>query len=208
MNDTGDDFPVNDPLLPGYISGVAPYWEAALTNFGVTDQLRLCPVTRQPTPPIPNAPMLGTADLAWVQGDAGFPSLVGSYCGNGWITREITAYPAVAAYQKFFFNKPSSVQRPVTTPLFSDANFAGVWPLESDPAAADLYIGQNTPSFFDRQGMGCCTILRHGGPTATSSVKYTAGQPLPGAINMGFDDGHGELVKLQSLWTYDWHLNW
>lgn len=62
--------------------------------------------------------------------------------------------------------------------------------------------------------MGCCTILRHGGPTATSSVPYKTGVlvknplPLPGAINMGCYDGHGELAKLQNLWTYTWHLNW
>jgi len=55
---------------------------------------------------------------------------------------------------------------------------------------------------------GLCTILRHGGPTASSSVLYKSGNPLPGAINMSFDDGHGELVKLQNLWTYTWHLNW
>jgi hypothetical protein len=23
-----------------------------------------------------------------------------------------------------------------------------------------------------------------------------------------FADGHGELVKLQNLWTFYWHLNW
>jgi hypothetical protein len=56
--------------------------------------------------------------------------------------------------------------------------------------------------------MGCCTILRHGGRTANSSVPYHAGQPLPGAINMGLADGHGELSKLTNLWNYSWHLNW
>jgi prepilin-type processing-associated H-X9-DG protein len=56
--------------------------------------------------------------------------------------------------------------------------------------------------------MGCCTILRHGGPTAGSSVPWQSGQPLPGAINMSFTDGHGELVKLPNLWNYCWHLNW
>ena len=56
--------------------------------------------------------------------------------------------------------------------------------------------------------MGCCTIIRHGGRTASSSVPWTQGQPLPGAINMCFTDGHGELVKLPNLWNYYWHLNW
>ena len=57
--------------------------------------------------------------------------------------------------------------------------------------------------------MACCTILRHGGRTATASVPYTSGQPLPsGGINMGCDDGHVEYCKLTNLWTYYWHLNW
>jgi hypothetical protein len=25
---------------------------------------------------------------------------------------------------------------------------------------------------------------------------------------MAFADGHGELVRLQNLWQYYWHLNW
>ena len=35
-----------------------------------------------------------------------------------------------------------------------------------------------------------------------------ADQKLPGAINMGFADGHTELVKLEDLWNYYWHLDW
>ncbi len=115
--------------------------------------------------------------------------------------------PLVAPYPQYFFHKPSSVRQPALTPFFFDAIYAGIWPLSTDKAASDLYIGKINTSGINL-AMGCCTILRHGGPTATSSVKYTAGQPLPGAINMGFDDGHGELVRLQKLWTYTWHLNW
>ena len=81
-------------------------------------------------------------------------------------------------------------------------------PLEPDKAASDFYVGQNPPDSYQRDGMGCCTILRHGGRTASSTVPYKSGQPLPGAINMSFSDGHCELVKLQNLWAYYWHLNW
>jgi hypothetical protein len=107
------------------------------------------------------------------------------------------------------FPKPLSVQKPTQTPLFFDEIYIDTFPLETDSAAPDLYLGQ-TPSWQvgGERGMGCCTILRHGGRTASSSVSYKSGQPLPGAINMSFDDGHGELVKLQNLWTYYWHLNW
>jgi len=30
----------------------------------------------------------------------------------------------------------------------------------------------------------------------------------PGAISMGLADGHCELVKLDKLWDYYWHLDW
>ncbi len=207
MNETGSTLPLNDPLLPGYNPNVPQFWEKALTNYGAIDQVRLCPSTRTPPSPIPNGPVLGAADLAWIDGDSSVPFSLGNYCVNGWITDDITPYPPVAAYRQYFFQKPLSVTKPSQTPLFCEANYAEEWPLEGDVAASDLYTGQ-TAVVNTRLTMACCTILRHGGPTATSSVKYTAGTPLPGAINMGFDDGHGELVKLQSLWAYNWHLNW
>ena len=31
---------------------------------------------------------------------------------------------------------------------------------------------------------------------------------LPGAINLVFADDHAELVKLEKLWTLDWHRDW
>jgi hypothetical protein len=93
------------------------------------------------------------------------------------------------------------------TPLFFDQNYVECVPLETDTAASDLYFGQ-PPITSQLIGMGCCTIQRHGGRTATSSVPWKNGQPLPGAINMCLADGHGERVKLPNLWNYYWHLNW
>jgi prepilin-type N-terminal cleavage/methylation domain-containing protein len=206
MNEADDNVPFNDPAFAGYTPNIPPFWIEALTNYGGIDRVRLCPSTRLPPPPLPNSDTLGKADYPWIRWDPTSP-LLGSYCINGWITRPISAYPPVSPFPQYFFHKMASVRQPAQTPLLSDANFAITWPLKTDAAAPDLYLGQ-TAVANQRLGIGCCTILRHGGPTATSSVKYTAGQPLPGAINMGFDDGHGELVRLQSLWNYDWHVNW
>ncbi len=129
---------------------------------------------------------------------------------NGYLCEIITPYPKLPTQKlSYMFPKPSSVQKPSQTPLFFDEIYLDTFPLETDSAAPDLYFGE-VPSGTagGGRGMACCTILRHGGPTASSSVKYTAGKALPGAINMGFDDGHVELVKLKNLWTYYWHLNW
>jgi prepilin-type processing-associated H-X9-DG protein len=129
---------------------------------------------------------------------------------NGYLYELITPYGALSALKlSFMFPNPSSVQKPSQTPFFFDEICIDTFPLETDAAATNIYTGE-TLAFQagGGRGMACCTILRHGGRTASSSVAYHSGQPLPGAINMTFADGHGELVKLQNLWTYTWHLNW
>ena len=112
---------------------------------------------------------------------------------------------------QFIFNQPSSVQRSSQTPFFTDAIFWNEWPLESDVSAPDLSKGQS----LNITGMQRCTIWRHGGKTATSptpvgssSVPPYSTFPNEAAINVGFVDGHVELVKLQNLWNLDWHYNW
>ena len=53
------------------------------------------------------------------------------------------------------------------------------------------------------------TIARHGGSGAASAPRnMSPGAKLPGAINMSFADGHAELVKIDNLWNYYWHLNY
>jgi len=214
-------FPFNPPTYPHYDPDSAISWPYALTNYGGTDGVRVCPSTRVPQQPTVQAP--GAADLAWVIDGvvAGVtqspyvPATVGSYGQNGWLMDFITAQPPAldgngaggSLHPHFMFTKLSSVQKPSQTPLFFDQNYVITCPLESDSPASDLYTG-NAPNTFAHDGMGCCTLLRHGGRTAGSSVPYTSGQPLPGGINMGLADGHAEYSKLKNLWNYSWHLNW
>jgi prepilin-type processing-associated H-X9-DG protein len=57
--------------------------------------------------------------------------------------------------------------------------------------------------------MGRFTIARHGGVSASAASRnLTPGSKLPGAINIGFADGHSELVPLEGLWNLSWHLDW
>ncbi len=209
LSDTQHGLPWNVPYDPNYDPNVAISWVQALTNCGATDSVRVCPSTRQP--PLSVIQAGGAADLAWIVGDRLVPSEIGSYGQNGWFTDFIAAAPdgmTGGMYPQFMFPKLSAVLKPAQTPLFFDQNYVYAFPLEPDKAASDLYVGQNPPDSYQRDGMGCCTILRHGGRTASSTVPYKSGHPLPGAINMSFSDGHCELVKLQNLWTYYWHLNW
>jgi len=210
-------FPYNEPTFPDYDPNVAPFWSYELTNYGAADGVRVCPSTRVPQPPNVQAP--GAADLAWVLGGNTVapyvPAMFGSYGQNGWLTDFITFQGSTfdgnggggSLHPQFMFSRLSAVQKPSQTPLFFDQNYDLTFPLESDQPASDLYTGQ--PAYtYARDGMGCCTILRHAGPTASSSVPWQSGQPLPGGINMGLSDGHAEYSKLPNLWNYCWHLNW
>jgi prepilin-type N-terminal cleavage/methylation domain-containing protein/prepilin-type processing-associated H-X9-DG protein len=211
--DTQHGFPFNLPTAPNYNPQVAISWAYALTNYGATDGVRVCPSTRVPQPAKVQA--AGAADLAWVVGsiDASpyVGAIFGSYGQNGWFTDFITQGPDNIGGNmspQFRYPKLSSVPKPSQTPLFFDQNYESAVPWETDTVANDLYYGQPPLITATRDGMGCCTIVRHGGPTASSSDPYTGGQPLPGAINMSFADGHAQLVKLPQLWTFYWHLGW
>jgi prepilin-type N-terminal cleavage/methylation domain-containing protein len=212
LNDGPHVFPMNIPTLPNYDPTVAPYWFQSLTNYGVTDKVRICPSTQAPSTPLVQAP--GASDLAWVIGGPTvtpvIPAVTGSYGQNGWLIDFITdPPPALSLGQEtdLSFAKLSSIPRPSQTPLFFDQNYAFTIPLETHVPATNLYTGQ-TPAGKQRLGMGCCTIVRHGGQTASGSVPYKYGQALTGAINISCADGHGELAKLPALWSYYWHNNW
>ena len=211
MSDTGQGLPANNAGMFNYDPYAPANWDDALNSYSVAGNALLCPSTLNPPTLPPDQGAVGAANVAWVDWDNSVNQSISSSFGmNGYLYEMITQYPFLPAQKiSYMFPKPSSVQQPSQPPLFFDEICIDTFPLETDLAATNLYIGQPSsgPAGGGR-GMACCTILRHGGRTASSSVPYKSGQPLPGAINMGFDDGHGELVKLQNLWTYTWHLNW
>ncbi|HEV2392403.1 MAG TPA: hypothetical protein VG146_08575 [Verrucomicrobiae bacterium] len=52
--------------------------------------------------------------------------------------------------------------------------------------------------------MGTMTMPRHGNSPASAPTYWPMNQPLPGAINVSFYDGHGETVQLDRLWQLYW----
>ncbi|MGP8198666.1 MAG: hypothetical protein ACLQU4_04090 [Limisphaerales bacterium] len=62
----------------------ATLWMGSLSNYGVTDQLRLCPTTYEQLP-IQNQGIPGTANIAWDFGAYTVPPLTGSYGFNYWL---------------------------------------------------------------------------------------------------------------------------
>jgi len=168
-------------------------------DYGNQIKILICPSTRSVPTSSGSGP--GTADLMWVWvHDA--TSFTGSYGLNGWLYDQPT-YGA-RAHPEFMMSTQSAIQRPSQTPVFCDAMWVDLWPLETDPPADDLYVGATSET-----GMARCTIARHGGGSPASAPRdFDTSQQLPGAINIGMADGHVELVKLESLWQYYWHMDW
>ena len=190
----------NDTLAAyDYTNNAGALW-MGMGYYGSQKRILLCPMTYSPSPaPAGNGP--GAADLTWAWND-GTNLDLGSFAFNGWLYDKAayggTANPA------FMMSKTTRIQKPSQTPVFCDAVWVDLWPLETDPPADNLYDGDPNDS-----GMTRCTIARHGaGNPAAAPRVFDTTQRLPGAINMGLADGHVELEKLENLWQCYWHLNW
>jgi prepilin-type N-terminal cleavage/methylation domain-containing protein/prepilin-type processing-associated H-X9-DG protein len=197
MEDTSKPFAYADPTTPSML------WMGSLISYyAAVNKVRLCPSTHEPPAPIPSANLGGAADVSWDWGQSVNPPLTGSYAINGWLYDSTVI--DFGERKDYMFGKESAIQKTTLTPVFMDAFWVDLWPLETDAPARNVY---NEP-YSAGSGMRRCTVARHGASIARATTNLSPGQVLPGAINMGMADGHAELVKLQTLWNYYWHLNW
>jgi prepilin-type N-terminal cleavage/methylation domain-containing protein len=149
----------------------------------------------------------GKADAAW-RWTLSTPPYASSYGINKWLTKSAAGMNNTQNHPDEIYPTEVSVQNPVLTPVFMDSAWINLDPMENDSPARNLYDPLGT-SYGSSEGMPRVCIARHGGRAAGSAPTYVApGSSLPGSIDMGFVDGHAELVKLQNLWNYYWHLNW
>ena len=186
-------------------------WMGTLIDYVKNEKLRLCASAPLRTPTPPSGNRQGSADAAWVRWTSDRKTMFyGSYGFNGWLYSNVRMFSgAPHPFPQWFFSKEGSIQKPTQTPVFFDANWVDAWPKETDPPARDLYNGETFiggPRVFD---MGRLTIARHGGRSPSSAPRRVpAGALMPGAIEIGFADGHAELVRLENLWKLTWHLDW
>jgi prepilin-type processing-associated H-X9-DG protein len=173
---------------------------AMLSFYGNATNVLFCPAAPDKGNPNNLANPPGTADSAW-HWTLSNPTYASSYGYNSWLAGglgNVTLYPDGP------YKNESTVQNPVLTPMFMDSIWINCDPTEKDAPARDLYNGDQS-----KEGMPRVTIARHGDrPAGSAPRNVLPGSPLPGAINIGFVDGHVEQVKLQNLWTYYWHRNW
>ncbi|HXF10362.1 MAG TPA: prepilin-type N-terminal cleavage/methylation domain-containing protein [Desulfuromonadaceae bacterium] len=189
-------------------------WEAALINYQAqVNEIRFCPSTKaQSTNGI--APLgsgyRGACDNGWVD-NLGDPIWSGSYGYNFWLYSGNVGYLKAGDSAKLF-NKESAIQKTSQTPVLADCIWVDVGPYATDPSGvtfkANLYTGM-FQSAANSQPIGRFLINRHGGKSPGNADRAASTlSRLPGAINMGFVDGHVEHVPLENLWSFYWHKDY
>jgi len=146
----------------------------------------------------------------------GFSRRVGSYAPNGWLAGDQWMGGASIPEN---FRTEGGIQDASRTPVFADGVLlgffgfvvSGVGPRATDLPAANLATGDTSKevgNIIFHQGMARFTIPRHGSRPARISTNHPPDQPLPGAVNAVFYDGHAETVKLDHLWQLSWHRDY
>jgi prepilin-type N-terminal cleavage/methylation domain-containing protein len=193
QQDTGKpiDYPSPDVL-----------WMKVLIDYQANVwQIRLCPVAAATN----KANGQGDVNHPW-SWNSGANLMFGSYGMNGWL------YPFKNGTQLYFpndgdkcFANDTAITQPSTTPFFVDAVWPDLWPKATDRPSPNLVTGGTVVD----DEMERCLIARHGSVGNAANLKSVdIKQPLPGAIDLGFTDGHAELSPLEKLWNWTWHLGY
>jgi len=152
---------------------------------------------------------LGSVRSVWLAPPSDPGSYVwtpGSYAGNLWLFVASRLDLNEEAFPKHFRSQ-SEIVDPAFTPVLGDA--VAPW---ATPYASDLPPTNLVTPYQGYEGEYLCiasfTIPRHGSRPSPVPTYWPRNKPLPGAINVSFFDGHGELVKLDRLWQLYWHRDY
>jgi hypothetical protein len=200
-NDNGRPILYNNPRYP---DGT---WMGSLVDSIKNKNVFLCPTAPLHYPAPDTGNRSGTADAAWVRWTSDAKQMfTGSYGYNGWLYSDLTNYYPQTA--EFVFTKTDNIEWISQTPVFVDANWVDLSPKETDGPWHDLYAGAPYGTSND-DAIGRCTIARHSVSRPASATRALGvGQKMPGAVMIGFADGHSRLTKLEELWTLYWHHDW
>jgi prepilin-type N-terminal cleavage/methylation domain-containing protein len=200
-NENGSPILYNNPKYP---DGT---WMGSLVDSIKNRKTFVCPSAplHEPAPDTGNR--RGSADAAWVRWTSDARDMFfGSYAYNGWLYSDIVKYYPQSADS--VYTKTDSIESTTLTPVFVDANWVDLSPKETDGPWPNLYAGAPFGTSHD-DAMGRCTIARHSVNNPSAAPRaLTAGQKMPGAVTIGFADGHSRLTKLEDLWSLNWHRGW
>jgi prepilin-type N-terminal cleavage/methylation domain-containing protein/prepilin-type processing-associated H-X9-DG protein len=189
----------------GYPSLQSLWIPELLGNLSGQRKAMICPAASAPAESFPGGTVSGSAINAWSWFSSATVQTNGSYALNGWLysTDVNTVFGFGYDTLTNYFPSEAAIRHPSNTPIFGDAIWPDSWPMEADLPADDLFDGD-----FDGSGMGRYTIARHAANPGSAPRVFDASQKMPGAVNLGLADGHVEMVRLENLWQYEWHVNW
>ena len=165
------------------------------------------------------APSIEDPALTTLGGDGTAPYREGSYTVNGHFVEAAfdRCWPgALPKPPTDDFTVESQVVQPALTPVLADAKSPTAFPHATDPPPVTFGYG-NPPyvsSPFHGIGhlggspMSVVAIPRHGSRPSPLPDTWPSAQPMPGAVNVAFFDGHGEIVNLDRLWLLYWNVNY
>ena len=183
-----------------------------MTEVGLT-KTWLCPTAPPGKPPIPPG-WNGTVRSAWGMGDLNRLVLPdysvsskfrwGSYAYNGWLGFHPRGEDIGVAWEQARFKSEAQVQQPALTPVFADCIQWLVLPTAGDLPPVSLVFPPED-HLLESGSMRMMVLPRHGNRPAPVPTRWPLSEPYPGAISLGFYDGHVESVRLDRLWQLYWH---
>jgi prepilin-type N-terminal cleavage/methylation domain-containing protein/prepilin-type processing-associated H-X9-DG protein len=144
----------------------------------------------------------------------------GSYAANYWIlhvppifnnTWNISLLNVDAPQAQFL--KESQINNPGATPVLADGAFPWVFPLIPTIFSTSFYPDgsydlTSPQAIYDGLDLFQLVLFRHGNHPNRVPRSWQITQPLPGAINVVFFDGHAQPEPLESLWNLQWSRSW
>ncbi len=190
-----------------------------LDNAGVAEKCWLCPSASRARSI--RTTTFGAVDSAWYYSDwfgleggrilehEGLPIRelkpdvrAGSYALNGWMTIRVFSEEVLTeTLRARMLQVEAEIEQTSGTPVIGDGVALYAAPYASSPTPANLFDGDAG----GRVGMNLFCIPRHGSRPSSAPNPWPSNGRLPGAVNIGFYDGHAELVPLEGLWQLYWH---
>jgi prepilin-type N-terminal cleavage/methylation domain-containing protein/prepilin-type processing-associated H-X9-DG protein len=171
-----------------------------MKNYSAIHELRFCPTApkRSDAQLKKDRAAEGWVNRAWLV-DGTTTNYQGSYALNGYFYTD-----DIVSDKKRHFKGEGDVRVPVKTPYFADAIWVDAWPLETDRPARNLMDGDK----FNAGGLSRIAVPRHAALLSSAVRNFNPKDQLPGAVNVAFADNHCEMVRLEQLWSLNWHKQW
>jgi prepilin-type N-terminal cleavage/methylation domain-containing protein/prepilin-type processing-associated H-X9-DG protein len=210
-----DEEPSGDRLNESAIA------EWIMDKVGTSNNAWICPsAPLRKDPRRATMAWLGTVNAAWQVPWEGLPTIfagyenrkvvprtrAGSYAFNQWLFGGFPYLdPQLGGPEGF--RTEGQIVRPSATPVVADGIEWLLAPRARDHPPESLSFGI-VRGDYGGGAMPALALPRHGRRPSPIPHRWPANQPLPGAINVSFFDGHCELVPLERLWQLYWHRDY